>query len=192
MWFSQLPGRPEEGALLKVLQSSAGTPSLLSDIEVEQAQIARALEQHNLRLKTERHRAEDLARVEARERAEVEQRLAEVAREVARDDAAAAARAKDEKDKKLNDALGAVSMVVGGFFIVDVVLAFTQVLQGGGWGDVGRASIVALPLVVVFMLGLMALYQRLKPGSESRDDASKGPGGATEGDTAGLSEKTRA
>lgn len=50
VWFSQLPGHPEETGVLQALQSAARTPELLADIALEQAQVSRVLDQQAARV----------------------------------------------------------------------------------------------------------------------------------------------
>lgn len=206
LWFSQLPGRREEGAVLRVLQSAAGTPDLLGDIEVEQTQVARTLQQQEAlvaaararreegarvraaELMAQRLRVEDLERAEGREaaaeaarQAEAAAREAQASRQQRLDDDEKVRLAQANRDKKLHDVLSGLSAFIGLFFIVDLALAVTQVRQGGGWGDVRGALSFAAPAVVLFGAGLVWAYLHPRGNADNRKGKATGAGSGSGG-----------
>jgi hypothetical protein len=141
LWFSQLPGRPEETRILQALQNAAGTPELLVDIETEQRQVTRGLDAQALRVTQLQEKRQK------EEAAEQEKRAA-------------------DKEKRVNNTLSALSAFVSLFFVFDLSLAITQVRQNGGWGDVRNALLAALPIAIAIAIGLwFALNSRTKDDS---------------------------
>jgi len=159
LWFSQLPGRPEETRILQALQNAAGTPELLVDIETEQRQVTRGLDAQALRVTQLQERRQK------EETAEQEKRAADKEKRQKEETAEQEKRAAD-KEKRVNNTLSALSAFVSLFFVFDLSLAITQVRQNGGWGDVRNALLAALPIAIAIAIGLwVALNSRTKDDS---------------------------
>ncbi|WP_126688233.1 hypothetical protein [Nocardioides ferulae] len=180
VWFSQLPGRQEETGVLRSLQSAAGVPELLADIEVEQTQVTRVLEQQASRVRAAHDKRSAAAAAAAAEAAAERLRLEDLARQERREadaaarqqtiDAAQDAKDRQEKrDREVDAKLTKISLIIGLFFIADLAFAIAQVQAGGGWGDVWITAAVAGPLMAV--LGVV-FWQYSDIGSSPGDDGT--------------------